>query len=153
MKNKTPTSFNDPEYDLEDFPFYWISRVNGRYVQAIEESLKALDLDNSRRRVLVVLSKRDNVSISDIVDHTIMKISTVTKIVYRLKDDGLVDTYSCPDDARITRVQLTDKGAAIVAQVNDACARVLSHSFEGLTKIQLARLNTMLIKLFENLAD
>lgn len=152
MKNKMPYSFNQPDYDLEDFPFYWISRVNGRYVQAIDDSLKALDLDNSRRRVLVVLFKRDNVSISDIVDHTIMKISTVTKIVYRLKDEGLVDTHSCPEDARVTRVRLTAEGLARVVQVNDACARALSDSFEGLTKVQLARLNTMLVKIFENLA-
>ena len=37
-------------------------------------------------------------------------MSTTTKIVYRLKDEGLVDTYSCEDDARITRVLLTEKG-------------------------------------------
>ncbi|MBP6562935.1 MAG: MarR family transcriptional regulator [Neisseriaceae bacterium] len=153
MKNKMSHSFNNPDYDLEDFPFYWISRVNGRYLKAMEESLKALDLDNTRRRVLVTLSKRDNVSVSDIVDHTIMKISTVTKIVYRLKDEGLVDTYSCPDDARITRVHLTEKGAAIVVQVNDASHRVLSNSFEGLTKAQLLRLNTMLMTIFHNLPE
>ncbi len=39
----------------------------------------------------------------------VSKMSTTTKIVYRLKDEGLVETYSCEDDARITRVLLTEK--------------------------------------------
>ncbi len=40
----------------------------------------------------------------------ISKMSTTTKIVYRLKDEGLVETYSCQTDGRITRVYLTERG-------------------------------------------
>lgn len=40
----------------------------------------------------------------------IFKMSTTTKIIYRLKGEGLVNTYCCEDDARITRVVLIDKG-------------------------------------------
>ena len=67
----------------------------------------------------------------------VSKMSTTTKIVYRLKDEGLVETYSCEDDARITRVVLTEKGMEMTHKINDLTNVVLEQSFEGLTHYKL----------------
>ena len=70
----------------------------------------------------------------------VSKMSTTTKIVYRLKDEGLVETYSCEDDARITRVVLTEKGMEMTHKINDLTNVVLEQSFEGLTPLQIEKL-------------
>jgi DNA-binding MarR family transcriptional regulator len=79
-------------------------------------------------------------------------MSTTTKIVYRLKDEGLVDTSSCEDDARITRVVLTEKGKQMTQKINDLTNVVLEQSFEGLTPLQIEKMMESLRHIFKNLA-
>mgnify|MGYP003553228601 FL=1 len=82
----------------------------------------------------------------------VSKMSTTTKIVYRLKDEGLVDTYSCENDARITRVVLTEKGIKMTEKINDLMTVVLEQSFEGLTPLQIEKMMDSLKHIFKNLA-
>ena len=79
-------------------------------------------------------------------------MSTTTKIVYRLKDEGLVETYSCDDDARITRVVLTEKGNEMTNKINDLTSVVLEQSFDGLTPLQIEKMMESLRHIFNNLA-
>jgi DNA-binding MarR family transcriptional regulator len=78
-------------------------------------------------------------------------MSTTTKIVYRLKDEGLVDTYSCENDARITRVFLTENGLEMAKKVNDLTGVVLEQSVEGLTPLQIEKMMDSLQHIFKNL--
>ena len=82
----------------------------------------------------------------------VSKMSTTTKIVYRLKDEGLVHTYSCEDDARITRVILTEKGLEMTDKINDLTSVVLEQSFDGLTPLQIEKMIESLRHIFKNLS-
>ena len=82
----------------------------------------------------------------------IYKMSTTTKIIYRLKDEGLVHTYSCEDDARITRVLLTEKGQQMIKKIYDLSVVVLEQSFDGLTPLQIEKMLHSLKHIFRNLA-
>ena len=144
-----PSSEN---FILEDFPYYWITQVNNRYIQNIDDVLKKYGLDNSRRRILLALTAKPNASISELSEMIIAKMSTTTKIVYRLKDEGYVETFSCHDDARITRVLLTDKGKDMVIKINDLTTAALEQSFEGMTPLQIEKLIESLQMMFSNLS-
>ena len=139
-------------FDLENFPYYWVSQVHAQYVQNVDHVLKKYGLDNSRRRILLSLKSKPHASVSDLSEMLVSKMSTTTKIVYRLKDEGLVDTYSCEDDARITRVVLTDKGQKMTQKINDLTTVVLEQSFEGLTTLQIEKMMECLKHIFKNLA-
>lgn len=144
-----PSSTN---FNLEDFPFYWVMQVHAQYVQNVDHALKKYGLDNSRRRILVALHSKPHASVSDLSHMVVSKMSTTTKIIYRLKDEGLVNTYSCEDDARITRVVLTQKGEEMTEKINDLTGVVLEQSFEGLTPLQIEKLIESLKQIFKNLA-
>ncbi len=126
-------------FTLEDFPYYWITQVHAQYVQNIDNALKKYGLDNSRRRIMLALSSKPHASVSELSDMVISKMSTTTKIVYRLKDEGLVETYSCQTDGRITRVYLTERGIEMISKINDLTSVVLEQSFEGITPLQLEK--------------
>ncbi len=139
-------------FNLEDFPYYWISQVNGQYIQNIDNVLKKYGLDNSRRRILLALNVKPHASVSELSDMVISKMSTTTKIVYRLKDEGYLETYSCKDDGRITRVCLSNKGQEIIVKINDLSALILEQSFDGLTPLQIEKTMETLKHIFRNLA-
>ena len=139
-------------FSLENFPYYWVTQVHAQYVQNVDHVLKKYGLDNSRRRILLALKSKPNASVSDLSEMVVSKMSTTTKIVYRLKDEGLVDTYSCEDDARITRVFLTEKGQQMTQKINDLTNVVLEQSFDGLTPLQIDKMMESLKHIFKNLA-
>ena len=139
-------------FNLEQFPYYWIAQVHSQQVNHVDHALKKYGLDNSRRRVLLALQTKPDASVSDLSDMIVSKMSTTTKIVYRLKDEGLVNTYSCEDDARITRVVLTDKGLDMTHKINDLTTVVLEQSFEGLTPLQIEKMIECLRQVFKNLS-
>ena len=140
------------DFTLENFPFYWVTQVHAQYVLNVDHALKKYGLDNSRRRILLALDSKPHASVSDLSDMVVSKMSTTTKIVYRLKDEGLVETYSCEDDARITRVLLTEKGTEMIEKINDLTSVVLEQSFEGLTPLQIEKMMESLKHVFKNLA-
>lgn len=139
-------------FTLEQFPFHWISQVYSQQVHQIDLVLKKYGLDNSRRRILLALQTKPNASVSDLSQMIVSKMSTTTKIIYRLKDEGLVYTYSCEDDARITRVILTDQGQAMIDKINDLTSVVLHKSFDGLTPLQIEKMMESLQHIFRNLS-
>lgn len=139
-------------FNLENFPFYWVTQVHAQYVLNVDHVLKKHGVDNSRRRLLLALSTKPNASVSDLSDMIVSKMSTTTKIVYRLKDEGYVDTHSCENDARITRVILTEKGTQMTHKISDLMTVVLEQSFDGLTPLQLEKMTESLKHIFKNLS-
>ena len=140
------------DFNLDHSPYYWVTQVHAQYVQNIDHALKKYGLDNSRRRILLALKVKPQASVSELSEMIISKMSTTTKIIYRLKDEGLVNTYCCEDDARITRVVLTDKGQQMAQKINDLSYIVLDQSFEGLTPLQIEKMLESLKLIFKNLA-
>ena len=141
------------DFKKEDFPFYWLARLNGRYSMAMEKILKKIDLDIPRWRILLTLKGQGELSISEISVHAIAKLSTVTKIVYRMKADGLVDTNTCSKDGRVTQVSLTETGRQSLEQAQVATLGIFKTSFKGLTEAQISKLNSTMEAIFNNLPE
>lgn len=140
------------EFSREEFPFYWLARVHGVYTLQMEQALKTVDLDIPTWRTLFILQEHGHSTVSEIALHAIAKLSTVTKIVYRMKDEGLVDTYTSPQDARVTMVQLTEAGGAAIERSRLAIQHIFERAFDGLTPLQIRKLNESLRQILDNLS-
>lgn len=141
-----------PDFAKEEFPFYWLARVNAVYTLEMEKALKTIDLDVPSWRVLHILHQQRVVSVSEIALHAVAKLSTITKTVYRMKAQGLVETQVSPQDARVTQVQLTPAGEAAVERAALATQHIFQRSFEGLTPAQIHRLNESLHHILDKLS-
>ena len=142
----------NPDFVKEEFPFYWLARVYGVYSMEMEKALKPLGLDIPTWRTLMILKERDDSSMSEISLHAIAKLSTVTKIVYRMKGEGLVDTRTADHDARVTLVNLTEAGRAAIERSQLAIGHIFMRSFRGMTPLQIKRLNEALHGILDNLS-
>jgi DNA-binding MarR family transcriptional regulator len=141
------------DFRKEEFPFYWLAKVHGRYSLVMENALKKIGMDVPSFRVLFILKENGESSISEISLHAIAKLSTVTKIVYRMKDEGLVETGQCSNDGRVTQVSLTAKGRESIEHIQHSTSDLFSRSFKGLTEAQIQKLNKTLETLFNNLPE
>ncbi|WP_333501571.1 MarR family winged helix-turn-helix transcriptional regulator [Kluyvera genomosp. 2] len=140
-------------FHREEFPFYWIVNVYARYTQTVELALKKVALDVSRFRVLMITHQYGQASISQIAEYALAKMPTVTKIVGRLRDDGLVVTASSPSDARVTMVMLTEAGQQKVAEAMPLVGKIFDKGFKGMSPGQVEKMNQSLAKVLDNLNE
>lgn len=137
----------------KDWPFYWVSRVNARYVNVLEKRLKPLGLDTARWRVLMSLYEDEHLSVSEIADYAVIKLNTATKIVQRMLADGLVATRVRPNDGRVTEVCLTPEGDRLRRMARLEADEVFKASFVNISPDELTQLNGLLEKVFLQLED
>lgn len=136
-----------------DWPFYWVSRVNALYVQALEKRLQRVNLDMPRWRVLMSLYEDEHLSVSEIAEYAVLKLNTATKIVQRMVADGLVVTRSRPHDGRVTEVCLTSEGDRMRRLARAEADKIFAASFVDISPEELAQLNHLLSRVFDKLRD
>jgi DNA-binding MarR family transcriptional regulator len=141
----------DEEFTIDDFPFYWVALLNSKYSIEMEKKLKTIDLDIIRWRILMLLKKHGEMSISDICIHAVAKIPTITKIMYRMKNDLLVSISTSKKDARVSIVTITDNGLDKINHIVETTNELFSAAFDGFTTKEIERLNKLNKKLLSNL--
>ena len=142
---------NEP-FDQKKWPFYWLVKVNGRYVFNLEQTLKSVELDVPRWRVLMLLEGDDAKSISYLSNEAITKLSTMTRIVQRMQEDGLVLTRPRKSDQRVTYVILTMhvwRARILALQLS---YEMYTTAFDGIDSKEVEQLNNLLRKLYKNLS-
>ena len=141
LPNKDPKS-------LENFPFFWISQVNGKYTQLIDKSLKKLGLDNTKRKIILSTNALGEANITEISNLATIKLTTATKAIYRLVEEGVVEVFSSPHDERISMVKLTEKGYGLVEKINEINRVTLAGILNSFDEKELDHLNGQLKKIF-----
>ena len=153
VKKRSRLLPDNAEFRYEEFPFYWLARVHDIYRLEMEKVLKKLGTDIPTRRVLLMLQLHGTVSVSELATHAIIKLSTLTRIVQRMREEGLVETRTNAEDARITDVSITPKGEELAARIQQATTKIFVRGYQGLTDAQLAKLTELLKVMFHNFAD
>lgn len=138
-------------FELENWPFYWLTHTFGRYQAALEQMLKSLDLDVPRWRVLLLLGGGDAQSVTYLAKEAITKLSTMTRIVQRMERDGLVKTRASAADARVTEVYLTARGGRARTKAWDAADEMYARAFNGISDEKIRRMNRLLKDVYDNL--
>ncbi|CAD5375784.1 Winged helix-turn-helix transcriptional regulator [Pseudomonas sp. OF001] len=154
MTNKRKADMYDPlseNFKRREFPFYWIAQINALYSQEMERLLKRIGMDVPRWRIIMILKEHSELSISDIASQAVAKLPTTTKIVYRMRDEGLVNLVTSSEDGRVTLVSLTDKGLESLELIRGSVSKLFRRSFEGVSSAEIQRTNVLLSKLFDNL--
>ena len=151
---KTNRFLPDSEsFRYEDFPFYWLARVHATYALEMERVLKKLGTDIPTRRVLMMLRLHGTVSVSELSTHSVIKLSTLTRIIQRMREEALVETRTNAEDARITDVSITPKGEELADRIQQATRKVFAKGYQGLTEAQLAKFTETLQVIFKNFTD
>lgn len=141
------------DFSYEDFPFYWLAMVHLTYTQKLERILKRLGTDIPGRRVLLMLDRHGTLSVSELAKHVIIKLPTLTRVIHRMRNEGLVETSTNAEDARITDVSITVAGKELLARIHQASERVFQVAYQGLNGAQIERLNDTLAVIYRNFGE
>ncbi len=133
------------------YPFYWIARVSNRYAHNMERHLKKVNMTTTSWRTAMLLHEHGPLSMSDIANHAASRLPTITRTVYKMRENGLVEIKQQEKDARVTVVTITEKGEKTLEHIIQSTKRLFDNTYEGLSEGQLQMLNEVLKKLFDNM--
>lgn len=118
-------------------------QVGHAHRKLVASGLDALGVHIGQDHVVHRLAVGEGVSQAELAGTLCVDASTVTKTLGRLERRGLVERRPDPDDARVSRVFLSDAGRALVAPVLDvwrAAEDVLVRNMSEAERLLLARL-------------
>lgn len=139
------------DFVMDEFPFYWLARLTNIYHHHMERALLKVGADLPTWRILFILREHGTSTMSEISLHAVVKLPTITKIVYRLQERGLVTAITSATDGRVTEVSMTPSGEEILIEMRKATENVFLKGYEGFTPVKIERLNKMLMQVFDNL--
>ena len=140
-----------PDFRLDGSPFYWLTRVSGRYLLAMERRLKAIGMDVPRWRVLMILAEHEPAAITALSEASVVKLATMARIVQRMEAAGLVTTATSTSDGRVTEAAMTEAGRRALENVRAEGSRVYTQAFEGIDGAKVEAMIGHFRHLFDNL--
>lgn len=145
------TDFFGAGYDLEQYALYLMAHVDHRYTVEMEAALGREKFARPKWRALASLSVRDGLSIGEMAEITLLKLSTLSRVAERMERDGLVRRQPRATDNRITEVTLTDKGRAEFQDILRVSRRQYTRATEGMDEAEVEQLCATLRKMLHNL--
>lgn len=140
-----------PAFQLEKYPFYLLNRAVSRYNIVIEARLRTIGIDIPTWRVLMILGEHAPRSIGQIATSAVINLSTMMRIVQRMREAGLVASAANAVDARVTDVFLTPAGEEKLAAARIITAPVYAQLIEGFSAREFDQMIEHLNKLQDNL--
>lgn len=105
------------------------------------------DLTPSQARVIFTLGGTDGMTCKDIGDITLITKGTLTGVVDRLEDKGLVERWSVEGDGRKTIVALTRKGERVYQREFPKHIEFLKEKFDKLSARDMSQALKLLQKI------
>jgi DNA-binding MarR family transcriptional regulator len=141
-----------PHLDLLEYLPYLVNRVGAALVARFSETaLAGTHLSIATWRVLAALSNNGPLRQIDIAEITSIDVSTLSRLVTRLVQMGLVSRTRSRTSNREVVVELTPKAAALVSRLVPIAEDLQETATRGLPKQDLAVLKRALRHMHENL--
>lgn len=143
-----------PELYLENqicFPLYAASRLTTKlYTPFLEE----LDLTYPQYLVMLALWQEDGQSVKAIGESLYLESNTLTPLLKRLEQKGLVRRERSKQDERTVLINLSQKGAKLKEQAKEVPGKILNCFAEGtISKNDLGQFQQSLFKLLNALQE
>lgn len=142
----------DPEFDLFSSPFYLIAHADAKYHEDLDKAIAKFGVDRTRYRILTILMRTSPINIRDLSSLGMMKRSTVSRALERLRKEGWVTLNLDENDNRHTNVELTQTGRELAEKVMRLGSRQWQRAVEGLDQEHLEQLVSLLKHLVGNLS-
>lgn len=146
----------EPRSSLGELCFY-ISRAFYAYSGLLQGLLEDHGLNKHLSvgdgHVIFALFEKDDVIIKDLVTHTQLSPSTLTRIVRRLESAGVIESRRCRDDGRATRIRLTPLGRSLERNSYRTLRDVHNVLETGMTRGQRETLREGFAKMLDNMRN
>ena len=116
-----------------------------------EQNARGLGLTRSQCQVLAHLARNEGIQQSGLADILEVEPITLTRLLDRLEEGGLVERRAHPTDRRIRQLHLTDKAHPLLADIFTIGSATRGEALEGVAEEDRDRLFALLSSMKANL--
>ena len=128
-----------------------IDKISSQMRRQYSEMLRELDLHVGQDNLLCKLWTEDEITQMQLTELLNCEPSTVTNMVKTLEKKGFVYRKKDPNDGRVSRVYLTEKGLAVREPIKQIWRKQQEKLLKGLTEENRVLLNEFLQQMEKNL--
>lgn len=133
--------------DFRDSVSYLLSKLTTAHRNLLEKSVQEIGLHSGQVFVLLELWKKDKQRQVDLAEKLNLAAPTVNKILGGMLEADLVTRERYEDDARSTRIVLTQKGRDVRPLLEQKWSEIEEQTLLGLTDTEALILKQVLAKL------
>ncbi len=149
-----PEDLNPAEqaFVLFSSPFYLMAHADFKYHEDLDKAVGKFGLDRTVYRILTVLKQGNPINIKELSHYSLIKRSTVSRAVTRMRNEGWVETSVNSDDSRTVDVTLTEKGSDLIDRVTLLASRQLARALDGLRETEIRQFIRVMQTIVSNLS-
>ena len=135
---------------METIPFE-IAETAHALRRSFDRRAATLGVTRAQWRVLFRLSREPGLRQVELADQLDVEPITLSRIVDRLADAGLVERAPDPADRRAWRLRVTETAQPLIAKLRILADALIDDAFKGLTLEELETMRGQLTRIRENL--
>ncbi|HET7708157.1 MAG TPA: MarR family transcriptional regulator [Sphingomicrobium sp.] len=135
---------------METLPFE-IGETAHALRRAFDRRAVALGVTRAQWKVLFRLSRTPGLRQVELADLLDVEPITLSRIIDRLQEGGLVERVADPADRRAWRLQVTDKAQPLIAKLRKLAEVLVDEAFAGINPDEIAAMRINLQKIRDNL--
>jgi DNA-binding MarR family transcriptional regulator len=132
---------------IEESLGYLVNRAARLMAHQLAEELRPAGVGVGQWAVLMFLWKRDGRSQAELSRVVAIEPPTMVRTIDRMVRDGLVKRVADPDDGRVSRINLTERGWALRDELVPRAIAVNAANLGRLTPAEGRSLRRLLVKL------
>lgn len=124
------------------FPVYALAKeIVNRYRPLLED----LDVTYPQYLVLMVLWNEEEQTVGQLGEKLLLDSGTLTPLLKRMEQKGMVNRSRSPEDERVVKLSLTEKGKAMKEKTKDIPCRLMESM--KISEEELLELKTIITKI------
>jgi DNA-binding MarR family transcriptional regulator len=137
---------------IQDYLGFQLLQVHKAHRARAEAALNKLGLHTGQEMLLLRLWIEEGISQSQLAASMGVESPTATKMLQRMEHAGLIERRPDREDARISRVYLTERGRALERPVLEVWKQLEAQTVAGLSATEQALLRRLLMQVSANLS-
>ncbi len=129
-----------------------IKQIQGRVFEQLLQQHQIDQFNGAQGRILHVLWKEDNISISDLASQTGLAKTTLTSMLDRLEKAGYLTRIFDKEDRRKINIKLTQESRVMKDQYDLVSEHMNEIFYEGFTESEIMEFEKYLERILSNLA-
>ncbi|GAA0375114.1 MarR family winged helix-turn-helix transcriptional regulator [Bacillus horti] len=131
---------------------FFIVQLAKLHRQRISDEFAKLGIFVGQDMILKLLWEENGLTQTQIINKLKVEPPTITKMIHRMEKAGLLRRKRDSQDARVSRVYLTEQGYQLKEPIIQVWSRLDEALMEGITDQEQASLNKMLKRLLRNMS-
>lgn len=136
------------------------SSINHLFVQTCKahrtrtsELLSGFGVHVGQEMILGALWQRDGLTMSELAERLEVQPPTISRMIQRMENSGLVERRSCGKDQRVSFVHVTEKGKALQGRVEEVWSVLERQLTHGMTDEERTSFQELLVRVKANLSS